>query len=53
MAMVHEVFSVLTIDSGLSWHTDDDALKRKFEEFGSVEEAVCIPLVAHVVRFRF
>ncbi|KZF26155.1 RNA-binding domain-containing protein [Xylona heveae TC161] len=25
---------------GLSWHTDDQALRVKFEEFGQVEEAV-------------
>ena len=27
--------------SGLAWHTDDNALRIKFEEFGQVEEAVC------------
>lgn len=26
--------------SGLAWHTDDNALRTKFEEFGQVEEAV-------------
>lgn len=26
--------------SGLAWHTDDNALRLKFEEFGAVEEAV-------------
>lgn len=26
--------------SGLAWHTDDVALRTKFEEFGVVEEAV-------------
>ena len=25
---------------GLAWHTDDQALRQKFEEFGQVEEAV-------------
>ncbi|THW19427.1 hypothetical protein D6C77_01125 [Aureobasidium pullulans] len=25
---------------GLAWHTDDVALRSKFEEFGAVEEAV-------------
>ena len=25
--------------SGLAWHTDDNALRAKFEEFGQVEEA--------------
>lgn len=25
---------------GLAWHTDDNALRMKFEEFGAVEEAV-------------
>lgn len=28
--------------SGLAWHTDDNALRAKFEEFGQVEEAVCV-----------
>ncbi|KAG0638620.1 hypothetical protein HOY80DRAFT_1047149 [Tuber brumale] len=27
---------------GLAWHTDDTALRAKFEEFGSVEEAVVV-----------
>lgn len=27
---------------GLSWHTDDNALRTKFEEFGVVEEAVVV-----------
>ncbi|KAF2001203.1 RNA-binding domain-containing protein, partial [Amniculicola lignicola CBS 123094] len=27
---------------GLAWHTDDNALRLKFEEFGQVEEAVVI-----------
>lgn len=26
--------------SGLAWHTDDVALRARFEEFGQVEEAV-------------
>lgn len=26
--------------SGLAWHTDENALRQKFEEFGKVEEAV-------------
>ena len=26
--------------SGLAWHTDDGALRAKFEEFGTLEEAV-------------
>jgi hypothetical protein len=26
--------------SGLAWHTDENALRQKFEEFGAVEEAV-------------
>lgn len=30
----------LTGNSGLAWHTDDSALRAKFEEFGQVEEAV-------------
>lgn len=35
--------TVLIVDdfsSGLAWHTDDGALRAKFEEFGPVEEAV-------------
>jgi RNA recognition motif-containing protein len=32
---------LLTSSSGLAWHTDDNALRQKFEEFGEVEEAVC------------
>lgn len=32
---------MLTITtSGLAWHTDENALRQKFEEFGAVEEAV-------------
>lgn len=27
---------------GLAWHTDEDALRLKFEEFGTVEEAVVV-----------
>ncbi|RYO62810.1 hypothetical protein AA0116_g4908 [Alternaria tenuissima] len=27
---------------GLAWHTDDQALRQKFEEFGAVEEAVVV-----------
>jgi RNA recognition motif-containing protein len=27
---------------GLAWHTDDSTLKAKFEEFGTVEEAVVV-----------
>jgi len=27
---------------GLAWHTDDTALRAKFEEFGQVEEAVVV-----------
>ncbi|THV76727.1 hypothetical protein D6C86_00562 [Aureobasidium pullulans] len=28
------------MQDGLAWHTDDVALRSKFEEFGAVEEAV-------------
>lgn len=28
--------------SGLAWHTDDQTLRTKFEEFGQVDEAVSI-----------
>ncbi|KAJ5059910.1 hypothetical protein J3E72DRAFT_320603 [Bipolaris maydis] len=27
---------------GLAWHTDDQTLRSKFEEFGPVEEAVVV-----------
>lgn len=27
---------------GLAWHTDDNTLRQKFEEFGQVEEAVVV-----------
>jgi len=27
---------------GLAWHTDENALRQKFEEFGTVEEAVVV-----------
>ncbi|KAK6358519.1 hypothetical protein TWF730_007849 [Orbilia blumenaviensis] len=27
---------------GLAWHTDDQTLRTKFEEFGQVEEAVVV-----------
>jgi RNA recognition motif-containing protein len=27
---------------GLAWHTDDATLRQKFEEFGTVEEAVVV-----------
>ncbi|KAK3937116.1 glycine-rich RNA-binding protein 4 [Diplogelasinospora grovesii] len=27
---------------GLAWHTEEDTLRRKFEEFGAVEEAVVV-----------
>ncbi|KAE9381412.1 hypothetical protein N431DRAFT_311096, partial [Stipitochalara longipes BDJ] len=26
----------------LAWHTDENALRQKFEEFGAVEEAVVV-----------
>ncbi|KAH8602602.1 hypothetical protein B0O99DRAFT_499098, partial [Bisporella sp. PMI_857] len=28
--------------SGLAWHTDENALRQKFEEFGPVDEAVVV-----------
>jgi RNA recognition motif-containing protein len=34
--------SVKLFVGGLSWGTDDRALKGKFEEFGNVEDAVVI-----------
>ncbi|PMD39814.1 hypothetical protein L207DRAFT_401798, partial [Hyaloscypha variabilis F] len=30
------------LTSGLAWHTDENALRQKFEEFGAVEEAVVV-----------
>ncbi|KAI5847180.1 hypothetical protein DFP73DRAFT_475477 [Morchella snyderi] len=30
------------ITRGLAWHTDDGTLRAKFEEFGTVEEAVVV-----------
>lgn len=36
---------MLTEISGLAWHTDDNALRAKFEEFGQVEEAVITDLL--------
>ena len=40
--------------SGLAWHTDDQTLRAKFEEFGAVEEAVsenssCAPDVGYLL----
>jgi hypothetical protein len=35
----------LTLHRGLAWHTDDQALRQKFEEFGQVEEAVSYSLL--------
>jgi hypothetical protein len=32
--------NILTVTRGLAWHTDDATLRQKFEEFGTVEEAV-------------
>jgi RNA recognition motif-containing protein len=34
--------SVKLFVGGLSWGTDDRALRSKFEEFGTVEDAVVI-----------
>lgn len=37
---------MLTRDtSGLAWHTDDQTLRNKFEEFGQVQEAVRVTLL--------
>jgi len=30
--------------SGLSWHTNDDALRQGFEQFGEIQEAVSLNL---------
>jgi hypothetical protein len=42
------------LDSGLAWHTDDQTLRTKFEEFGEVQEAVSHGrrLVAQLVLMR-
>lgn len=32
--------SLIATNSGLAWHTDDQTLRAKFEEFGQVDEAV-------------
>ena len=37
--------------SGLAWHTDENALRQKFEEFGAVEEAVRMPHLWHTSVF--
>ncbi|EME38231.1 hypothetical protein DOTSEDRAFT_140462 [Dothistroma septosporum NZE10] len=29
-------------DSGLAWHTDDQTLRTKFEEYGQVDEAIVV-----------
>lgn len=34
------MMKLMVQSSGLAWHTDDSALRTKFEEFGQVEEAV-------------
>jgi len=30
------------VRSGLAWHTNDETLRQKFEEYGQVEEAVSV-----------
>jgi hypothetical protein len=37
-------------DSGLAWHTDDQTLRAKFEEFGQVDEAVSRSLRIRAAR---
>ncbi|KAF4220829.1 hypothetical protein CNMCM5878_000485 [Aspergillus fumigatiaffinis] len=34
--------TLMNFTSGLSWNTDDATLRRKFEEFGTVEEATVV-----------
>ncbi|GAQ05978.1 glycine-rich RNA-binding protein 4, mitochondrial [Aspergillus lentulus] len=34
--------TLMEFTSGLSWNTDDATLRRKFEEFGTVEEAAVV-----------
>lgn len=36
--------------SGLAWHTDDQTLRSKFEEFGAVDEAVRSPRSCRMMR---
>jgi RNA recognition motif-containing protein len=31
--------------SGLSWHTDDQTLRERFEQYGPVEEAVSLIII--------
>jgi hypothetical protein len=38
---MHLIVTITDIpQSGLAWHTDENALRQKFEDFGKVEEAV-------------
>ena len=38
---IHLIMAIADIpQSGLAWHTDENALRQKFEDFGKVEEAV-------------
>ena len=39
------IFANIT-NRGLAWHTDENALRQKFEEFGAVEEAVSTPYLS-------
>lgn len=42
-AIPHLDFTTDNSHRGLAWHTDEVALRTKFEEFGAVEEAVRSP----------
>jgi hypothetical protein len=40
---------LISFSSGLSWNTDDNSLRQRFEEFGVVEDAVShflLPLIS-------
>lgn len=50
MGKVENDSRLITSRSGLAWHTDDNALRAKFEEFGAVEEAVCCSGIAMSAR---
>lgn len=43
----HSLDALIQSSSGLAWHTDDNTLRSKFEEFGQVEEAVSRSWLTH------
>lgn len=38
--------------SGLSWHTNDETLREGFQQFGEIQEAVCVPAQCPVYSNR-